>query len=189
MFRILSSYLSATVLVAAALLVGACSGSSVLPDLTTAFAETKPELAKPTSPPLALVALRPLAGTTPEFAQALTRELNERSKSRSMALIADATAAAETSLTGAFTVRKVKGATIIDYSWDVLEPNGALRRRVAGSETVTLPKGAKEPWSALPPAAVARIADKAYEGLGTDLPKSSITTASIDKVERKAAKQ
>lgn len=106
-----------------------------------------------------------------------------------MALIADPNAAAQTSLVGAFTVRKAKGATIIEYNWDVTDPNGALRNRVNGSETVTLPKGTKEPWSVLPPAAVARIADKAFEALGTNLPKSNISTASIEKVERRAEKQ
>ncbi len=184
----LNLFSRAAVAVVVTSLIEACSGSPILPDLTASFTEAKPVQAKPAAPPLALVALRPLVGTSPEFVQAMARELNERSKSRSLALIADPTATADTVLTGSFKVRRSKGASIIDYNWDVMEANGGLRHRANGSETVTLPKGVNEPWSVLSPEAMARIADKAYEALGTDMPKSDITTSSFDKVERFPAK-
>lgn len=171
-------------------LIGGCSGTSTLPSLFTTSSTPAP--AAPPAPPApqwALVAMRPAAGTSPEYAQMLTREINDRLKTREVALLVDPNARADTTLAGYFAVHSKKGSMTIDYNWDVVEPNGTLRRRVAGSETIALKTPSANPWGAVPPATTALLADKAVEALGSDMPKSAITTSSIDKIETRPEKK
>lgn len=144
-------------------LAGCGSTSSLFGDdgLTTS-STTAPPTAQLQGPRVRQVVLPPILGATDAAAKDLVRQLNAEALKQNIALMVDPNAQGEYTLRGYVVASKdKKGVAKVTYTWDLSDRTGQRVNRITGEETGTPVKGKNaDVWTAVPPEAFARIAEK-----------------------------
>lgn len=165
-------------MMAAALLLSACNSTENVLKVegadkaATDIAQTSPV---PPAPPaqtapagetsvasLSAIRLRfaPIIGAPVDKVTPMSRQLNARAKGSGISIVASADATATHVLKGYFSVLGEGPTTTVIYVFDVLDPSGNRLHRIQGQE-VAQGSNAADPWAAVPPALMEKIADRA----------------------------
>ncbi len=162
-----------------ALGLGGCSstpnllgGGSSAPQATL----TPPETPTPVSAKMAKIQIAPVIGSPDNVARDLQEALSKAIGRDGLTVATSSNATSEYVLRGYIVAAREHSKAKISYIWDVTDQAGKRVHRVTGEEIVA--GGGKDPWSAVTPPVVERIADKTAKQIASWLPTSGSIVAS-----------
>lgn len=158
---------TATAMVAATLLAGCETGSSLLSGANQpAVAVTEPANA----PKLTTVAIAPVLGVPEATSQQLVTELsNSLDKSR-FTVVTSAATPTDYTLRGYATAAREKTASKLSYFFDVMDKSGKKVNRIAGEEALAAAPAGKDVWQGMTPAISKSVATKTAQNLTAFIP-------------------
>ncbi len=156
-------------------LAGCGSGSSILggagspgPQATLTQSQTQPGAVK-----TAKIQIAPVIGSPDNVARDLQTQLASAIGNRGMTVATAANATSEYVVRGYIVAAREKTKAKISYIWDVTDQSGKRVHRITGEEVAV--GAGKDPWAAVTPQVVQRIADKTATQLATWLPGAAGT--------------
>ena len=169
-------------LVLPALGLGGCgTGNNILgtgnsaPKVAAAPA-AQPAPAKPAIPTRAKVAIAPIIGAPDNVAQQLAAQLGQSVREQKVAISSARTEKVDYTLRGYVVAARDRAGAKVSYIWDVTNPAGKRVKRITGEEIVRGYKG-RDPWSAVSPAVMKKIADRTASIFGRWLPPLAAVAA------------
>ncbi len=144
-------------LLSISILLGGCSGSNLLTQLSTEATDA-PKMRVTQSIPM--VSLHPVSGPPPAVADAIARGLNEIATRQNVALVIDSDIKTQTAVIGFLVVKPEARETKVSFVWDVLDAEGARINRISGEEIYPTPPGTTDAWQDMPPAAIKSMSEK-----------------------------
>ena len=115
--------------------------------------------------PMLTVALAPIIGPPPEFAEGLTRELNQAAIEHHIALLVDPDAKVDYLLRGNFIASRSSSNVSLAYNWDVVDKSGNRVSRVTGEETQDSAPSPAPAWSSISPPSIKAAVTKLIASL------------------------
>ncbi len=100
----------------------------------------------------------PIIGGPVEAVTPLSRQLGVEARANGLTIKGSGDAAAAYILKGYLTTFADGPQITVSYVWDVLDSNGGRLHRIQGTESVPLKRG--DPWAAVPPGVMQKIATK-----------------------------
>ncbi len=151
-------------------LAGCGSGPNILggagssgPQATLTQSQTQPAAVK-----TAKIQIAPVIGSPDNVARDLQTQLASAIGNRGMTVATAANASSEYVVRGYIVAAREKTKAKISYIWDVTDQSGKRVHRITGEEVAV--GAGKDPWAAVTPEVVQRIADKTATQLATWLP-------------------
>jgi len=126
------------------------------------------------------VSIAPVIGAPENVAQQLSQQLTRSLEAKQVA-VAKPGEQADYTIRGYVVAAKERTNTKVSYIWDVNDPAGKRVNRVTGEEG-TPSNADRDPWTAVTPALVQTIADRAATSLATNIPSAPSTTGSAPAV-------
>lgn len=126
------------------------------------------------------VSIAPVIGAPEGVAQQLSQQLTKSLEARQVA-VAKPGETADFTIRGYVVAAKERTNTKVSYIWDVNDPTGKRVNRVTGEEG-TPSNADRDPWTAVTPALVQTIADRAATSLATNIPSSPAPTGAAPAV-------
>ncbi len=163
-------------IVVAAGLTGCGSSTNLLSNNEAA----KPAVAQAPAPPPVVVApqrkiaLAPVIGAPDGVAKPLTAQMATAMSQRRVP-VAQAGEKSDWTLRGYVVAAKEKAGTKVSYIWDVTDTAGKRVNRITGEEVVA--GAAKDPWAAVTPPLMQKIADRTATSLAAWLPTQGAPAA------------
>ena len=133
----------------------------------------QPVAAKPTIPSRAKVAIAPIIGAPDQVAQQLATQLGASVKLQQVAVSTSRSEKVDYTLRGYVVAARDRTGTKVSYIWDVTNQTGKRVKRITGEEVV---RGgtSRDPWSAVTPAVMKKIADRTAGVFGRWLPARAV---------------
>jgi hypothetical protein len=154
-------------------MAGCETASTLLGGTQTAEPAPPPPQAAP-QPLLGRITLAPIIGAPDTVAKDLGAQLGQSAGRQRIAIGGDP---GDFLLRGYFVAARDKAGVKVSYIWDVADAAGKRVNRITGEEVVAAAPNARDPWSAVTPAALQSIADKTAASLATWLPTQAPPTA------------
>lgn len=104
------------------------------------------------------ITLMPVIGAPVEAVRPLSRTFREKAERSGVAVLPAATPGVAHSLKGYLSATALATSTEISYVWDVFDPTGHRLYRISGVERTA--QTAADPWQAVSPELMARIAER-----------------------------
>ena len=156
------AYMAALLLAAC---LGGCGSSSAM--LDGKVSQAGAAKVGPAVKPATMVTLAPITGAPPHVQDQIARLITPVAMKQSVILRSDGAATNDYALRGYLMIDRGKTGAKILYVWDLLDRTGNRVNRAAGEEPVFIDSATADPWSKVPPTAIALVADKATEVLLT----------------------
>ena len=121
----------------------------------------------------AKIQIAPVIGSPDNVARDLQTQLASAIGNRGMTVATAANATSEYVVRGYIVAAREKTKAKISYIWDVTDQSGKRVHRITGEEVAV--GAGKDPWAAVTPQVVQRIADKTATQLATWLPGAAGT--------------
>jgi hypothetical protein len=161
---------SASMLLFAALGLGACTSTEQAPDPS---AITPPQSAAPGQSPIqttaipsaARVQLAPIVGATVEAATPLTERIAAKASERGITLVGGGDPSTTLMLKGYFSALTEGRETTVIYVWDVLDASGNRLHRIQGQ--MKAPARRREGWDSVSNETMQEVADQTIDQLAT----------------------
>ena len=135
-----------------------------------------PETPTPVSAKMAKIQIAPVIGSPDNVARDLQAALSTAIGRNGLTVATSSNATSEYVLRGYIVAAREHSKAKISYIWDVTDQAGKRVHRVTGEEDVA--GAGKDPWSAVTPPVIERIADKTAKQLASWLPTSGSIVAS-----------
>lgn len=161
-------------LVCCMFLVSACNSTeqtlaSAASDTASAADQTKQQ-----SSVGARINIAPITGAPLQAVSPLSRRLSEGARTRNLTLVPTGDATATIILKGYFSALADTGEIAVIYVWDVNDPQGNRLHRIQGQEK-SPGQAVADPWAAVPPELMERIADETLADLAAWLASNAPT--------------
>jgi hypothetical protein len=125
---------------------------------------------------MAKIQIAPVIGSPENVAHSLQTELASAIGRNGITVAASTNATSEYVLRGYIVAARERTKAKISYIWDVTDQTGKRVHRITGEEVVA--GAGKDPWAAVTPPVVERIADKTAKQIASWLPTSGSIVAS-----------
>jgi hypothetical protein len=125
---------------------------------------------RPTTKPVRMVALRPIAGPPAAVSERIVRAMNEAASNQNVALIVDPTIDAPTALSGVVVADTSRASTRFTFVWDLIDASGKRIDRISGEESFPSGSASGDVWDSVPPAALKTMTDKVLASLAAAPP-------------------
>lgn len=137
-----------------------CGGSSLL-DMKASQAGAA--TVAPAVKPARMVTLVPVAGAPVQIQDQIARLVTPVAFKQNVILRSDGAATNDYALRGYLMIDRGKSGAKLLYVWDLLDGAGNRVNRAAGEEPLMLDHAAADPWSHVPAASLAVVAEKVTE--------------------------
>lgn len=137
---------------------------------------TQPVAAKPAIPSRAKVAIAPIIGAPDKVAQDLAAHLSTSVKKQQVAISSSRGETVDYTLRGYVVAARDRAGTKVSYIWDVTNQAGKRVKRITGEEVIRGGTG-KDPWSAVSPAVMQKIANRTATTFGRWLPAKPLVAS------------